>query len=153
MGPLDNVKNLLTPVLEKEGYELVEVSMGREKDGLIVHLVVDRDSPISLDDIVKVSDIINPILDKEDPIEGAYMLDVSSAGSEKALKIEKLAKYQGEYVNLHLINPYLGENYLEGDLLEVTDEEIVLELTIKGRKKKVTLARTNVDKARLAIKF
>lgn len=153
MGPLDNVKNLLTPVLEKEGYELVEVSMSRDKEGLTVHLVVDRDSPISLDDIVKVSDIINPILDKEDPIEGAYMLDVSSAGSEKALKIEKLAKYQGEYVNLHLINPYLGENYLEGDLLEVTDEEIVLELTIKGRKKKVTLARTNVDKARLAIKF
>lgn len=153
MGPIDNVKNLITPVLEKEGYELSEISMSREKEGLTLHIVVDRDSPISLDDIIKVSDIINPLLDEEDPIEGAYMLDISSAGSEKALKLEKLSKYVGEYVNLHLINPHQGENYLEGDLLEVTDEELTLELKIKGRKKKVTLARQNVDKARLAIKF
>lgn len=153
MGPLDNVKNLITPVLEKEGYELADINMIREKEGLTLHIVVDRDAPISLDDIIKVSDIINPLLDEEDPIEGAYMLDISSAGSEKAIKLEKLSKYQGEYVNLHLINPHQGENYLEGDLLEVKEEEIILQITNKGRKKKVTLARQNVDKARLAIKF
>ena len=91
MGLLDKVKELLEPTLEKEGYELADVSLSRNKEGLTLHLVVDRDAPISLDDIVKVSDIINPLLDKEDPINEAYMLDVSRAGSEKPLRLEKLA--------------------------------------------------------------
>lgn len=153
MGLLDKVKELLEPTLQKEGYELSDVSLSKGKDGLTLHLVVDRDSPISLDDIVKVSDIINPLLDKEDPINEAYMLDVSSAGSEKPLRLEKLAKYVGEFVNVHLINPYEGYNFLEGDLKEVTDDEVKLEIAIKGRKKTLLLARNNIDKARLAIKF
>ena len=128
MGLLDKVKELLEPTLQKEGYELSDVSLSKGKDGLTLHLVVDRDSPISLDDIVKVSDIINPLLDKEDPINEAYMLDVSSAGSEKPLRLEKLAKYVGEFVNVHLVNPYEGYNFLEGDLKEVTEEEIKLEI-------------------------
>lgn len=153
MGLLDKVKELLEPTLEKEGYELADVSLSRNKEGLTLHLVVDRDAPISLDDIVRLSDIINPLLDKEDPIKEAYMLDVSSAGSEKPLRLEKLAKYVGEFVNVHLINPYEGMNFLEGDLKEVTEEEIKLEIRIKGRKKTLSLARQNIDKARLAIKF
>ena len=153
MGLLDKVKELLEPTLEKEGYELADVSLSRNKEGLTLHLVVDRDAPISLDDIVKVSDIINPLLDKEDPINEAYMLDVSSAGSEKPLRLERLAKYVGEFVNVHLVNPYEGYNFLEGDLKEVTEEEIKLEIRVKGRKKTLSLARSNIDKARLAIKF
>ncbi|MCQ2800008.1 MAG: ribosome maturation factor RimP [Bacilli bacterium] len=153
MGQIENVRKLLEPVLEKEGYELTDCNLYRGKDGLTLELVVDRDTPIDLEAIVKVSDIINPILDKEDPISEAYMLDVSSAGSEKPLKLEKLPKYVGEYINIHLINPYKGENYLEGDLLEIADEEITLGIKEKGRNKKVTLTRQDVDKARLAIKF
>ena len=97
--------------------------------------------------------LLSRLLDKEDPINEAYMLDVSSAGSEKPLRLEKLAKYVGEFVNVHLVNPYEGYNFLEGDLKEVTEEEIKLEIRVKGRKKTLSLARSNIDKARLAIKF
>jgi ribosome maturation factor RimP len=51
------------------------------------------------------------------------------------------------------VNPYEGYNFLEGDLKEVTEEEIKLEIRVKGRKKTLSLARSNIDKARLAIKF
>ncbi|MBO4737901.1 MAG: ribosome maturation factor RimP, partial [Bacilli bacterium] len=74
-------------------------------------------------------------------------------GSEKPLRLEKLAKYVGEFINVHLVNPYEGYNFLEGDLKEVTEEEIKLEIRVKGRKKTLSLARPNIDKARLAIKF
>jgi ribosome maturation factor RimP len=153
MKETEAVKSLLTPVLEKEGFELAEVTLTRDKDGLTLHIFVDRDEPISLDDIVRVSDIINPILDQEDPVDGPYVLDVSSLGLEKPLKLEKLPHYVGKYVNLHLSHPFEGENTLEGDLLEVNEEEVALGIKIKARKKTIRLKRDAIDKARLAIKF
>ena len=45
---------------------------------------IDKDGFISIDDCVKVSNLINPILDEADLIEGNYMLDVCS--KEKGVK-------------------------------------------------------------------
>jgi ribosome maturation factor RimP len=152
MDACEKVKALLEAPLSKLGYSLYDVSLAKEKDGLTLHLVVDRDDPISLDDIVKVSDFLNPLLDKEDPIESPYTLDVSSLGAEKPLAIDKLERYVGRYVNIHLSNPYKGENTLEGTLMEVTDS-LKLEVQDKSRKKVIVITVKDVDKARLAIKF
>lgn len=153
MKEIDAVKEILTPVLEKEGYSLYSVSLNKEPEGLTLHVFIDRDEPISLDDIVNVSNIINPILDKEDPISTSYNLDVSSLGAEKPIDIAKLEKYVGSYVNFHLSHPYKGENTLEGDLLEVNDEDVTLGVKDKSKIKKVVLKRDTIDRARLAIKF
>lgn len=147
------VFEVLTPPLAKAGYDLAEVKLTRDKEGLTLHISVDRDAPISLDDIVKVSDLINPLLDQADPIAEPYTLDVSSLGSEKPLKLERLEHYLHYYVSLHLSKPYQGLNTLEGDLNGVTATELKLGLTEKTRKKEITLSRADVDKARLAIKF
>ena len=148
----EKIKNLLQGPLAEIGYELVSVkiSQGKEKS---LNVVVDRVEPISLDDIVSVSSLISEILDKEDPIEGAYTLDVSSLGAEKPIAIDKLPLYKGSYVNLHLSHPYKGENILEGTLLGVEDGEVTLQLRVKTKKVEVRFPLADVDKARLAIRF
>ncbi len=153
MKEIDAVKEILEPVLEKEGYSLYDVNLTRDSDGLTLHVFIDRDSPISLDDIVSVSDIINPLLDKEDPIPGAYTLDVSSLGAEKPISLDKIEKYVGNYVNFHLSHPYKGANTLEGDLLKADENEVTLGVRDKSKTKQVILKRDTIDKARLAIKF
>lgn len=153
MKETDAVKDMLEPILAKEGYSLASISLSKEEGELTLHVFVDRDEPISLDDIVKVSNIINPILDENDPIKQSYTLDVSSLGAEKPIKLEALEKYVGSYINLHLSHPYKGENTLEGDLLETKEEEITLGIRDKSKIKKVILKRADIDKARLAIKF
>lgn len=153
MKETDAVKDMLEPILAKEGYSLASISLSKEEGELTLHVFVDRDEPISLDDIVKVSNIINPILDENDPIKQSYTLDVSSLGAEKPIKLETLEKYVGSYINLHLSHPYKGENILEGDLLETKEEEITLGIRDKSKIKKVILKRADIDKARLAIKF
>ena len=147
------VQEILTGPLSEAGYEIVESVLIREKGGLTLRIVVDRVDPISLDDIIKVSDLINPILDEKDPIKEAYTLDISSLGAEKPIKLDKLQDYVGHYVNLHLSNPYKGLNTLEGDILSVGDETLTLEIRDKARKKSVELRLKEIDKARLAIKF
>lgn len=153
MDVIEKLKSLLTPPLEAAGYTLASLSLVREKDGLTLHLLVDRDAPISLDDIVKVSDLINPLLDQSDPIPEAYTLDVASLGAEKPLHLDALEHYVGYYVALHLSRPYQGENSIEGTLRAVTPESLTLQVRNKARTKEITLIRSDVDKANLAIKF
>ncbi len=153
MKEIDAVKEMLEPVLGKKGYSLYEVSLTRDQDGLTLHVFIDRDSPISLDDIILVSNIINPLLDEKDPISGPYTLDVSSLGAEKPISLDKIEKYVGNYVNFHLSHPYKGANTLEGDLLEANEMEVTLGVREKSKTKKVILKRDTIDKARLAIKF
>ena len=153
MDEIKKVTEALSGPLSECGYALYSVKLFKTKEGLTLQIVVDRDDPISIDDIVKVSDLINPILDREDPIPGAYTLDVSSLGSEKPLSLEKLERYVGKFVHLHLSKPWKGLNDLEGDLLKVDNEEVTLERNEKGKKKEIRLYRPDIDKARLAIKF
>ncbi len=153
MDEIERVKEVLRAPLEQAGYELADVSLSRDKNGLTLHVFVDRDVPISLDDIVEVSNLINPLLDQADPISDPYLLDVSSLGSEKPLHLDRLEHYVHQYVNVHLTHPYQGENILEGELTDVTPETVTLLLTIKTRKRSVVLPRADIDKARLAIRF
>lgn len=153
MDEIRKVKDALTEPLEKAGYALYSVKLQKTKNGLTLEIVVDRDDPISLDDIVKVSDLVNPILDEKDPIDGPYTLDVSSLGSEKPIALDELEKYLHRYVHLHLSHPFKGLNDLEGTLLEVLDDSITLEVREKSRKKAINIARSTIDNARLAILF
>lgn len=147
------IKQLIEPAINKLGYSLESVSLKREKGDLFLQIVVDRFDPISLDDIVAISNEISPILDENDPIKDNYFLDVTSLGAEKPIKLEHLDKYINKYVNLHVINPIKGENYLEGNIDSVNDDTLILSYKIKTRLVRVEIPRKDIDKARLAIKF
>ena len=147
------IKQLIEPTINKLGYSLESISLKREKGDLFLQIVVDRYDPISLDDIVAISNEISPILDENDPIKDNYFLDVTSLGAEKPIKLEHLDKYINKYVNLHVINPIKGENYLEGNIDSVNDDILILSYKIKTRLVRVEIPRKDIDKARLAIKF
>ena len=147
------IKQLIEPRINKLGYSLESISLKREKGDLFLQIVVDRFDPISLDDIVAISNEISPILDENDPIKDNYFLDVTSLGAEKPIKLEHLDKYINKYVNLHVINPIKGENYLEGNIDSVNDDILILSYKIKTRLVRVEIPRKDIDKARLAIKF
>jgi len=149
----EKVKKVLAKLLNEHGYDLVAIKYATTSEGPQLQVVVDRDDPISLDDIVKLSDPISAILDKEDPIAGAYTLDISSLGAEKPIALEKLDHYVGKYLNLHLSHPYKGENILEGTLLKLDNGTVEFELRRKGRSEVASFAYRDIDKARLAIKF
>ena len=151
MEELETVKSLINEALAKEGYELYSFKyMPRTK---ILEIVVDRDEPINIDNITEISLLISELLDEHDFTETAYTLDVSSLGIEKPIDVNRLDKYVGKYVNLHLANPYKGKNTLEGDLVEVKDDQVLLTYKDKTRDIKCELNKKDIDKARLAIKF
>ena len=149
----NDVLALIKEPILKMGYEEVSVKFQRENGIYYLHVFVDKDDAISLEDIVAVNELISPLLDESNLIDGQYILDVSSYGAEKNIDVAKLEKYVGKYVNVHLVNPYKGENYLEGTLESAASDEIVISFYQKTRLIKANVKREDVDKARLAIKF
>lgn len=140
---------LMQPKINELGYDLYDLSF---KGGSLL-VVIDRKEPISLEEVVSVTEEVSAILDEADPIEGAYTLDLSSAGAEKKIALDKMGEYVGSYLSLHLSHPYNGENDIQGTLIAISPETIDFEIAIKARKKTIVLNRADIERARLAIKF
>ena len=84
MDIVKNVREAVQAEIEQAGYRLDEVLYEKEGGMNFLRVIIDKDGIIDLDDCVKVSKIINPILDEKDFIEENYILDVCSKekGSE-----------------------------------------------------------------------
>lgn len=74
----EKIRNLLQKPIEDAGYILDEVFYGKEDNINTLRLVIDKAGYINVGDCVKVNGIVNPILDKADPISESYVLDVCS---------------------------------------------------------------------------
>ena len=135
------------------GYEFVSLSSRKEKGDLILSVVVDKVEPIDMNAIVSLSEELSKYLDEIDGSNEPYILDISSLGAEKPLKIESLKDYVGRYVHVHVTNPIKGENIFEGDLLEVKEDEITVAVRNKTRVNNIVILPSNIYKIRLAIKF
>ena len=134
---LSNLQEKLQSKVNSLGYELISVSTRKEKGDLILSIVVDKVEPIDMNMIVELSNQLSNYLDEIDNSSEPYLLDVSSLGAEKPLKISELSKYVGRYVNVHITNPIDGENIFEGDLKEVSEDSITISYRIKTRVKEV----------------
>ena len=75
---IGEIRKLFEDVIEENGYILDEVLYVKEDGMNFLRVVIDKEGIIDVDDCVKVSKLINPILDEEDPIEENYILDVCS---------------------------------------------------------------------------
>ena len=72
------VEGLIKGVIEENNYILDSVSYLYEDGNNFLRVVIDKFGIIDIDDCVYVSKLINPILDREDPISDNYILDVCS---------------------------------------------------------------------------
>ena len=147
--------DLLKNKIKSLSYELVDAKFQREKGDNYLHLVVDRIESINMNDIVELTNAINDYIDNELDISSlpSFIMDISSLGAEKPIKIDDINNYINKYIHVHLINPILGENIFEGDLIEVNDNQITIEFKIKTRKKVLVIEKSNISKIRLDIKF
>lgn len=99
MSVEERVHDLLAPVVETVGVELVDV----EYTGSSLRVTIDEDSGITTGRLAEVNRLISPLLDQHDPISGRYTLEVSSPGLERPLRtVEHYQRAIDEVVVLKL---------------------------------------------------
>jgi len=102
----DRARQLLEPVLARDGFDLVEVEWQREGGGWVLRLYVDKAGGVGIDDCQAASRLAETILDVEDFIEPAYSLEVSSPGVERPLRRpEDFRKYAGQRAKVRTFGP------------------------------------------------
>ena len=153
---VETVTEMVTPILDEQNFELVEVEFVKEGKSWFLRVFIDKEGGIDIEECAFVSEKLSEKLDAADPdpIPQAYFLEVSSPGAERPLKKE--SDYEnalGDYVHVSLYQPVDGEKQYEGFLQSFDAEQLTLQIRIKTREKELTFDRKNIAKARLAIQF
>ncbi len=118
----------LEPELRQQGYELVEVEYVQEHGAWILRLYIDKEGGITLDDCQSVSQLVSVLLDKEDYIDNAYMLEVSSPGFDRPVrKPADFERFAGERVKAASYAPVSGRKHFRGELKGFRDGLVLVE--------------------------
>jgi ribosome maturation factor RimP len=118
---------LLEPVVEALGYELIDLEARPGGQHGFVRLYIDREAGIGLDDCEQVSRQVSGVLDVEDPIAGNYELEVSSPGFDRKLvKPAHFDRFAGCRVRGRLKRPQSGRRNFSGTLLRRDGERVTV---------------------------
>lgn len=81
------LRDRLTPVVERAGYDLEDVVVTPAGKRRLVRLLVDKDGGVTLDECAEVSRDVSAVLDDADDVLGQqpYTLEVSSPGVSRPL--------------------------------------------------------------------
>ena len=147
----EKLKNEINVLLEKEGYQLVEIKFSKYEGDDLLSIIVKRsdNTYISMNQISNLSTKISERLDEIDDEDKPYMLNVESAGIDDSLDLSHIEEYVDKYVSLELNNPLKNQNKFLGKIKEVKENEIIFEYFIKGARKKLVIEKNNIKKGNL----
>jgi ribosome maturation factor RimP len=141
------LESLITPSLSGMGYELVRVQVqGRQRLTLQVMAERTDGAAMTVDDCADISRALSALLDVEDPISGAYTLEVSSPGIDRPLtRAKDFVAWAGFEVKLETAQPVDGRKRFRGQLLgldeagqvrmQIETEEVAIPLVdVRGAK-------------------
>lgn len=148
---VDLVEEIIKPFIDKNNLELVDIEFVKEGQHRYLRVYLDKENGLSLDDCQEVSEYLSNKLDSLNPIKESYFLEVSSPGIDRPLKRDKdFEKYKGEMVEARLYHPIDGQKIIEGKLLGLEDNKIVIEREVKGN---IAIPRDKVSLVKLLINF
>lgn len=149
-GDTAKIKSIISPVLETMGYETVRVRFATTPGQATLQIMAERksDGYLDIEDCEKISRALSPVLDAEDPICGAYALEVSSPGIDRPLtRLKDFGRFAGFDARVELQEPIEGQKRFKGKIAGIEDDRIELE-TETGRK---ALPFTAIDNAKLIL--
>ncbi len=150
-GVAEQVRTLVTPVADELGYVIWDVEYVKEGADYILRITIDSEAGITIDDCERMTHAVNPVIDEADPIEEAYLLEVSSPGIERDItRDEHFAACAGERVELRLFAPVEGSRVWTG-VLGGLDEAGNVTVDVMGTPR--TFPRKDIAKIRTVFEF
>ncbi len=120
---------IITPAIEGLGYELVRIRLQGGKTR-ILQIMADRpEGGIDVEDCAKISTAVSAVLDVEDPVEDAYVLEVSSPGIDRPLtRLKDFEVWEGYEARVETTELIDGRRRFKGILQGVEDGEVLIEI-------------------------
>jgi len=123
-----DVEVLAEPLLESEGFSLIDVEYRRERNGRTLRLVVDKDGGVTVGDCAYIGSQLGDILDAKADLLGSYHMEVSSPGLDRALtKPKHFVQFKGRQVAIKTRSPVEGKTDFRGKLDGLSDGIVMVE--------------------------
>ena len=120
--------DLLLPIAEKLGITPVDVEYLKEAGEYYLRVFIDKEGGVTIEDCETVTRELNLLLDREDYISEAYILEVSSPGLGRVIRRPRDFEYaRGREVELHTYRPVNGKKDFIGILGEKEGKTVILE--------------------------
>lgn len=149
---LTKIEDYILPVLTETGYELFDLELVKEGANWFLRIFIDKTDPsgITIDDCELVSRKVEKVLDEKDPIQHAYILEVSSPGIDRPLKKDSdYEKYKGSLVDIKLYKSLEGKKLYQGLLEGLVEDKII----ITANDQTLQFKKSEVAQCRLAVVF
>lgn len=122
------IEQTVANALQGQNVELVDLVIQNQGRKKLLQFFVDKEGGVTLDDCAELTDKIDSILEMENLIDGAYILEVSSPGVKRALKKpEHFKKFINERIRVVLKTPLEGRGFFTGTIASADDDGFVLE--------------------------
>lgn len=144
------VEAFLLPVMEENGFELVDVEYVKEAGTWYLRAYIDKPGGFTVDDCEMVSRKLGDWLDKEDFIDESYILEVSSPGLGRPLKKEKdFVRNKGKEVDIKLYKAIDRQKDFTGILTDFDKDTVTITMgdgeTVVFDKADIALIRLSFD--------
>ncbi len=158
MSSTERIEEIITPSLTQEGYGIVRMNLNGARGSSTLQILIEKlnNEPVSVGDCVSVNRMISVLLDVEDPIDGAYHLEVSSPGVERPLvKLADFDRFKNKKVKIELKEAVGGRKKFKGLLKGVQDDNIILDaIDLSGEEtESFSFAHDDIQKANLVFEM
>jgi len=146
---LSQLEPIIAPAVEAAGYRLVRLRLMGGKRKTLQVMAERADGTMNVEDCAQLSRALSAFLEREDPIEGEYVLEVSSPGIDRPLtRLTDFARWAGHEAKFELNAPdSAGRKRFKGRLLGLDGTDIVLE--VEGAR--LAFAHANIAEAKLVL--
>jgi len=144
-------KQIVTPIVENLGYEVVEVSYKNIYGQDTLEVLIFREQGITLEDCVLVNKALDAPLEAHDITLGKpYNLNISSIGLDRPMvTVRDFQRRMHSIIEVKLRQPFEGKYKIIGKLLSANEEKIQLDL--KGEQ--LSIKHENIKNAVAHIDF
>ena len=127
---MSQLEPIIEPVVETAGYRLVRLRLMGGKTKTLQIMAERPDGHMDVEDCARLSRALSEFLDREDPLEGEYVLEVSSPGIDRPLtRLTDFSRWSGHEAKLELSAPdATGRKRFKGMLLGLDGNDVVVDV-------------------------
>jgi len=149
LSALSQLEPIIAPAVEAAGYRLVRLRVMGGKRMTLQVMAERADGTMNVEDCARLSRALSEFLEREDPIEGEFVLEVSSPGIDRPLtRLTDFVRWAGHEAKVELKTPdAAGRKRFRGQLLGLDGKDIVLD--VEGAR--FSFLHTNIAEAKLVL--
>ena len=154
-GPARPLLDVIAPLVESLGFSLLRIRMTGDDSKMVLQVMAENaEAGLKIEECEEISHAISDVLDVENPIAGAYALEVSSPGVARPLtRPIDFERWAGHEAKLGLRDAVDGQRRFRGVVQGFAEGEALLEVKLDGYETPQVLGFDlgNIAEARLVV--